>query len=312
MMIRGCYGITSNSFDLYVAAPNEPTVYTITFDPNGGSVTPTSVQTGTDGKLASLPTPTRSGSYSFDGWFTASSGGLLLTTNYVFTSNTTVYARWTYIGGVTPLDEEPVTDPEAPLDSPWNNPYSDVADKDWFYDAVRVVAEEGLMVGTGGGKFSPNMKLTRAMIVTILWRLEGEPDVEGLYANFSDVEQNSWYEKAVGWAAKNGIVVGYPGGFFKADRPITREGTITVLYCYAKYKGLDVSASPGLSRFTDMGDISDWALDAMKWAIAVGIAQGRPGHKTAPKDTATRAKIAMIFKRFLGEFKVEGEGNPSE
>jgi len=212
----------------------------------------------------------------------------------------------------TPPGED-ITNPDIPLDpgdSSWENPYIDVSDTVWFYDAVRFVTEEGLMKGSGGGRFSPNVTLTRAMIVTILYRLEGEPDVSG-EMQFPDVKSGEWYSEAILWANQNGIVFGYGNGTFGWNDPVTREQAVTILFRYAKFKDLDVSASADLSKFTDMDDISDWAQDAMKWAVAVGIVQGRPGNRTAPGDTSNRAEIAMIFKRyiedFLGASGVDGE-----
>jgi len=199
----------------------------------------------------------------------------------------------------TPPDTT-VPDNNTPLS--WSNPYTDVVDTDWFYAAVQYVTESGLMIGTAADKFSPGVTMTRAMLVTVLWRLEGKPEVEGLYADFADVVQGSWYEAAVGWAAKNEIVLGFPEGFFKPDDPVTREQAVTILYRYSEFKGLDVSASADLSKFTDMDDISDWALDAMKWAVAVGIIEGRTPTTTVPQGTSTRAEIAMIFKRYIEDY----------
>ena len=132
--------------------------------------------------------------------------------------------------------------------------------------------------------------------------MECEPAAEGMFANFSDVVQGSWYEKAVGWAAENEIVLGYPGGFFKPDGPVIREEVMTILYRYAKYKELDTSATTDLSDYADMGNNSSWALDAMRWAVAEGIIQGRTPTTIVPQGTSTRAEIAMIFKRYIEDF----------
>ena len=202
-------------------------------------------------------------------------------------------------------------DAEAP------SPYSDVSSADWFYDAVRYVTESGLMNGTATGKFSPNVTMTRAMLVTVLWRLEGEPSMEIPYQDtmppidypwnlgvlsFPDVPNHEWYSKAVWWARLHGIVSGYSNGAFGLNDPVTREQAVVILYRYAKMKGLDVSASADLSKFADANDISGWALDAMKWAVAEGIIEGRPGNKAAPKDTSTRAEVATVFMRYIKDF----------
>ena len=138
------------------------------------------------------------------------------------------------------------------------------------YEAVRFVTESGLMNGIGNDKFSPGITMSRAMLVTVLYRLEGEPAVTG-DISFSDVTSGQWYSDAILWASQNNIVGGYGNGTFGLNDPVTREQAVTILYRYAKSKGLDISASVDLSGYTDMGDISDWALDAMKWAVAEGI-----------------------------------------
>ena len=264
------------------------TNYTISFNSNGGSTI--SNQTVAAGGRATKPADPVREDYKFEGWYSDAA----LTTLYDFTStvnrNITLYAKW----------DEIIIDPDKPLD--WINPYLDVTGANWFYEAVRFVSVKGLMNGMSKDKFSPNTSLTRAMIVTILWRLEGEPAAEGMYADFSDVVQGSWYEKAVGWAAENEIVLGYPGGFFKPNGPVIREEVMTILYRYAKYKELDTSATTDLSDYADMGNISSWALDAMRWAVAEGIIQGRTPTTIVPQGISTRAEIAMIFKRYIEDF----------
>ncbi|MCL2152990.1 MAG: S-layer homology domain-containing protein [Oscillospiraceae bacterium] len=203
----------------------------------------------------------------------------------------------------------PVTipdDSQPPLAEDWDNPYSDVFDADWFYEAVRFVTEEKLMTGTSANEFSPNVIMSRAMIVTVLYRMEGKSETDDTYTDFADVAPGSWYETAVGWAAKNEIVLGFPGGVFRPNDPITREEAVTILYRYAQYKGIDISAADDLSKFTDMGDISAWALDAMRWAIAVGIVQGRTATTTVPQGTSTRAEVATILKRYIEDFLDRG------
>ena len=175
----------------------------------------------------------------------------------------------------------------------WENPYSDVADDDWFYEAVQFVTKNGLMIGTAADRFSPGINMTRVMIVTVLYRLEGKPATTGNIP-FSDVKGGQWCSDAILWASQNDIVNGYGNGKFGPDDPITREQAVVILCRYAKFKGLDVSASVDLSGFVDASTISDWALDAMKWAVAVSIIEGRPSNKTAPKATSTRAEVLLL------------------
>ena len=151
--------------------------------------------------------------------------------------------------------------------------------------------------------------MNRAELVAVLYRLEGKPAMSG-DMHFSDVNAGQAYSDAILWASQKGIIGGYGNGKFGSNDPATREQAIVMLYRYAKYKGLDVSASGDLSGFVDADKISGWALDAMKWAVAVGIVQERPGSKTAPKDSSTRAETAMIFKRYIEDYL--GEGDDSE
>ena len=183
-----------------------------------------------------------------------------------------------------------VTFAEAPL------PFPDVTEGDWFYDAVRYAYETGLMDGVGDNLFAPNSQTTRAQLVTILYRLEGEPEVSGT-SGFTDVEAGTWYTDAVAWAAANGIVNGTTDTTFAPGEDITREQLVTVLYRYAESKGYDVSASADLSGYPDAGQVQDYAQPAMAWAVAEGIVEGVDGNLN-PTGDATRAQIATILMRF--------------
>ncbi len=176
-------------------------------------------------------------------------------------------------------------------------PFTDVAESDWFHDAVRYVYENGLMDGVGDNLFAPNSQTTRAQLVTILHRLEGEPAVTGQSA-FTDVEADTWYTAAVTWAAANGIVNGISETQFAPGNNITREQLATILYRYAQAKGYDVSASADLSGFPDAGDIQSYATQALSWAVAEGLLQGFEDDTLRPQGNATRAQIATILMRF--------------
>ncbi len=179
----------------------------------------------------------------------------------------------------------------------WVNPFTDVSESDWFYEAVKYVSMNNLMVGTGDETFEPNTTLSRAMLVTILWRLEGEPEPLG-FNPFTDLTQD-WYKDAVIWASENGIIMGYGNNIFAPDDNLTREQMATVLYRYSQFKGYDVSAKSNLAGYNDISEISDWALDAMRWANSNGLIVGRSPSILAPKGTATRAEIATVIKRYL-------------
>ena len=182
------------------------------------------------------------------------------------------------------------------------NPFTDVNTGDWFYDDVKYAYENGLMVGTGTINFSPNLETTRGMIVTILHRLEGSPNVSG--ANiFADVAGGKWYSNAVKWAAENRIVAGYGNGKFGPEDSITREQMAVILMNYAKLKGYDVSAKTNLEKFTDSSEVSDWATNALAWANAKGLINGISSEILAPQGLATRAQVAAILHRFIERFK---------
>ena len=175
-------------------------------------------------------------------------------------------------------------------------PFTDVNETDWFHDAVQYVYDNGLMDGVGGNRFAPNSETTRAQLVTILYRLEGEPEVSGT-SGFSDVAAGIWYTDAVAWAAANGIVNGTTDTTFAPGDDITRQQLVTVLYRYAESKGYDVSVSADLSGYPDAGQVQDYAQPAMAWAVAEGIVEGMDGNLN-PTGDATRAQIATILMRF--------------
>lgn len=148
---------------------------------------------------------------------------------------------------------------EEPIPEPTVLPFADVPASAWYYDAVRFVYERGMMAGTGNNQFSPNVTTTRAMIVTILYRLENQPAAGS--SNFTDVPADQWYTNAVAWAAANGIVGGYGDGRFAPNDIITREQMAAILYRYAQYKGYDVGNTGDLSRYVDASQVSGlWLL----------------------------------------------------
>ena len=184
--------------------------------------------------------------------------------------------------------------PEQP--EPPAGPFTDVGESDWFYDAVVYAYENGLMDGVGEGTFAPNATTTRAMVVTILYRLEGEPAVSGDLP-FTDVEASTWYTDAILWAVQNGIVNGMNDTQFAPGNDLTREQLVTILYRYAQDRGYDVSASVDLSGYPDAGQVQTYAQPAMAWAVAEGIVEGMDGN-LAPAGNASRAQIATILMRF--------------
>ena len=182
---------------------------------------------------------------------------------------------------------------EAPVDEP----FVDVAEGDWFYDAVVYAYQNELMDGVGGNRFAPNSETTRAQLVTILYRLEGEPTVSGDLP-FTDVESGTWYTDAILWAAQNNIVNGVNDTEFAPGDEITRQQLVTILYRYAESKGYDVSNSADLSGYPDAGQVQDYAQPAMAWAVAENIIQGMEDGTLKPAGNASRAQIATILMRF--------------
>lgn len=189
-----------------------------------------------------------------------------------------------------PSSEDPrLPDAGVPL------PFVDVNERDWFYGAAGYVYARGMMRGLTENQFAPYAVTDRAMIVTILHRLEKSP--AALPAGFTDVGQGQYYAAPVAWASASGVVTGYEDATFRPAAPVTREQLAAILYRYAGYKGLDVSARGDLGQFPDASAVSLYAADAMSWAVASGLINGTDG-KLDPGGAASRAQVAAIFQRF--------------
>lgn len=176
-------------------------------------------------------------------------------------------------------------------------PFTDVRESDWFYEDVAFAYENGLFAGTSDTTFSPNASMTRAMLVTVLYRLEGQPAVNGR-SGFSDVQYNGYYEDAVTWAADNGIVNGTSTTTFSPNANVTREQMAAILYRYAQHKKYNTAASSGLNGFTDHASVSGYAAASLEWAVAEKLVNGNAG-KLMPTGNATRAQVAAILHRFV-------------
>lgn len=176
-------------------------------------------------------------------------------------------------------------------------PFTDVRRSDWFYEDVAFAYENGLFAGTSDTTFSPNASMTRAMLVTVLYRLEGQPAVNGR-SGFSDVQYNGYYEDAVTWAADNGIVNGTSTTTFSPNANVTREQMAAILYRYAQHKKYNTAASSGLNGFTDHASVSGYAAASLEWAVAEKLVNGSAG-KLMPTGNATRAQVAAILHRFV-------------
>lgn len=367
------------------ASDPDDTLPVITFDPTEGSIADSAKtqKINTSGHLASLPTASRSG-YRLDGWYTKAEGGDKITTDTLFTENTTVYAQWSkksssssrydgYITIINPkngdvsvsdtwadeddkitltitpdkgyvvdkieivdlegdkIDAKKVddeddkytfrmancdvtvtvtfkeegkttedTDKEEDKDDEETTElnFTDVKESDWFYKGVAYVVDKGVMSGVSENQFDPSGKLTRAMLVQMLYNMESRPACDAENA-FIDVPVGQWYTDAVIWANDEKIVSGMGDGLFAPNMEITREQMVVMLYNYAKYKGYDVTASADLSKFADNASVSTWAQPAMQWAVAEGYISGMGDNQLAPHGTATRAEIASVIMRFM-------------
>ena len=260
------------------------TYYTLHFETNGGSaITDMREENNTRISLTKY-VPTRQG-HTFIGWYSDHN-----LTNQVsevsLTKNMTVYAGWR-------ADETPDT---------VANPFTDVFEKDWFYDDAMFVYKNGLMLGTSKTLLSPHGTVTRGMMATILWRMEGSLAPKG-ENSFTDVEAGMWYTDAITWAAENGIFAGYSMDKFGPDDPITREQLTAIFYRYADYKGYKLTVTGNLDKFEDADKITDYAKMVMQWAVGNGLIKGKSETLLDPQGTATRAEISAMLHRFIEKAK---------
>ena len=260
------------------------TYYTLHFETNGGSAI-TDMREANNTRISLTKyVPTRHG-YTFIGWYSDHN-----LTNQVsevsLTKNMTVYAGWR-------ADENP----DIVV-----NPFTDVSEKDWFYNDAMFVYKNGLMLGTSKTLFSPHGTVTRGMMATILWRMEGSLAPKG-ENSFTDVEAGRWYADAITWAAENGIFAGYSKDKFGPDDPITREQLTAIFYRYADYKGYKLTITGNLDKFEDADKITDYANTVMQWAVGNGLIKGKSETLLDPQGTATRAEIAAMLHRFVENTK---------
>ena len=346
----------------WTEAAEEPETYTVTFNANGGTVSPESAETEEDGKLAALPTPTRS-KYTFKGWYTAKSGGTKVTTDTVFTADATLYAQWKSKGssgggggaieykvlfdtdggeaipGKYVEKNDKLAEPTAPtkdgytfdgwytdkelttaydfdtkvtksftLYAKWveakathvcpSEKFSDLDTTKWYHEDVDYVLDNKIMLGTSDTEFDPEGSLTRGMLVTILYRSEGEPATNRSIP-FSDVDMGAYYANAVIWAQQVGIVKGISETEYAPDMEVTREQLATIMFRYAAFKGMDAVTLEENLGFNDASDISDWAVAAMNWGVGKNYIFSRTEGEIAPGVAATRAEIAAILHRFM-------------
>lgn len=253
---------------------------TVRFESNGGSSV-ANVTVNRNDIISEPTTPVRDG-YIFDGWYTDAD----LTEKYDFstkvTKSFTLYAKWVEKEAGIAIEE-------------WKNPFKDVNEEDWFFEIIKTVNKRGLMLGVSDDIFAPNDSITRAMFVTILHRLEGEPQTGS--TSFTDVKEGIYYEKAVAWATFAGIVNGVSNTEFAPDSYITREQIAAMIYRYAQHKGISVESGDMMGNFIDVDKISDYAVPAISWVVNKEIMNGKGNGMLDPLDNATRAEAAAMLIR---------------
>ena len=202
-----------------------------------------------------------------------------------------------------PREEQPPIDPNDHICDGIHNciskPYVDIDTKEWYHHDIDYVMKNELMIGTGEKEFEPHASTTRAMIVTVLHRLENKPATT-VYNVFDDVEKGTWYTDSINWASSVGVVLGYGDGTFGPDDPITREQMVAILYRYTKYKlgTMNVeTTSNKFFEFDDVEDISPYAYEPMKWACSQGIIIG-DNNRLLPQGISERCQIAAMLHRF--------------
>ncbi|GEM_PF-6207604 len=253
--------------------------YRIIFKLNGGTGRE-QISVNRNGKITKPADPTKAG-YIFGGWYADED----LTEEYDFdkpvTKSATVYAKWV----------------EAEEGFSGEIPFTDVKADDYFFESVKKVYGMKLMNGVTEKTFEPNKTVSRGMFVTVLHRIENQPKAAGKTA-FTDLDSGSYYADAVAWAVEKDIIKGISETVFAPEEQITREQMAAILYRYAEFKGKDISHNINLG-FGDYTQISEYASDAVAWAVKNGIMKGNPNRNFAPQNGATRAEMATVIIRFL-------------
>ena len=216
--------------------------------------------------------------------------------------------RWRFVSQTVPIvnanfaiaegekaTPTPTSEP-TPISESWVNPFTDVRESDWFYEAVKYAHQKGLVAGTSATTFSPQVTMTRGMMVTVLWNYTGKPQTGS--AVFTDVADGTWYADAVNWAAAKGIVSGYGNGLFGPNDEITREQMAVILYNYTKFIKADLPKKR-VGAFVDDAQISTWAKEAVGIMYAAEILNGKGNNDFDPQGRATRAEVVAMMRSFL-------------
>ena len=234
--------------------------------------------------VKSIKTPQKEG-FVFEGWFSDSKLTKPVAMETKITSSISLYPKMT-----------PVNVPDD-----WNNPFVDINESDWYFESVKFVVEQGLFKGISENQFGPDMHVTRGMLVTVMYRAEGEPEVE-MNNGFIDVEDNAYYAKAISWAKSNNIVNGYDSETFGPNDSVTREQIATIIARYSKLQGLSSEAQID-TTFADSNAISDWAVDSVRYCKQIGLILGDDNNQFNPQNSTTRAETATILYRYVQMIK---------
>lgn len=304
--VEGEYTITVEIVDGVADAPQTIKIYKVTVDANGGTwgedvEVPADYYTAKpDSTVQPTVQPEAPEGKTFDKWEPITDeAAYTITYKAQWKSNST--------GGTTIIPDDDGDETEAPA---YNNcpkdgtcPVADFTDTDptaWYHNAVHFVLDNGLMSGNGNGTFTPDSTLTRAMLVQILYNLEGKPADIGP-VSFTDVDATDWYSDAVRWAASHGVVAGNGDGTFSPEASITREQVAVIFRNYVKnYLGKSVTMAErtDISKYTDAGKASRWAVDALKWAVGTGLISGTSSTTLEPTAKSTRAQAASILMKY--------------
>jgi len=234
--------------------------------------------------VKSIKTPQKDG-FVFEGWFSDSELTKPVAMDTKITSSISLYPK------MTPVN--------VPVE--WNNPFVDIDESDWYFESVKFVVDQGLFKGISENQFGPDMHVTRGMLVTVMYRAEGEPEVE-MNNGFIDVEDNAYYAKAISWAKSNNIVNGYDSETFGPNDSVTREQIAAIIARYSKLQGLS-SADQIETTFADSNAISDWAVDSVRYCRQIGLILGDDNNQFNPQNSTTRAETAAILYRYMQMMK---------
>lgn len=267
----------------YIAGGSGTSYYIVKFNTDGGNKIDN--QRIRKNRTVTEPTTPAKDGFKFDGWYTDRACKKAYDFSAKVTEAFTLYAKW--------VEDESTPSHICPSDK-----FSDLDATKWYHEDIDYVLENGIMNGTSDNAFAPDESLTRAMLVTILYRNEGEPATNRSIP-FADIDMGAYYASAAIWAQQNGIVTGVTETEFAPDNNITREQLATILFRYAQFKGLEAVTMEENLHFDDSADISEYAVSAMNWAVGNGYIFSRNEGKINPKEPATRAEIAAFVHRFI-------------